>query len=75
MQEKLIIARKRNNINQETLAKLVNITVKQYGQKERGQSIFNGDEMFAIAEYFGVKVEDLFLPTNHQNGDITCLDN
>lgn len=70
MQEKLIILRKKNKINQETLARLIDITPKQYGMKERGDAIFNGDEMFLIANYFGMKVDDIFLPSNHQIGDI-----
>ncbi len=70
MQEKLIILRKKNKINQETLAKLINVTPKQYGLKERGDAIFNGDEMFLIAEYFGMKIDDIFLPSNHQNGEL-----
>ncbi len=75
MQEKLIILRKRNNINQETLANLISVSPKQYGLKERGDAIFNGDEMFMIANYFGMKIDDIFLPSNHQNGDLGVLSN
>ncbi len=70
MQEKLIILRKKRKINQETLANLINVTVKQYGLKERGEAIFNGDEMFKIANYFNEKIDNIFLPTYHQNGDM-----
>lgn len=70
MQEKLIILRKKNKVSQETLANLIGITTKQYGLKERGESIFNGDEMFVIAGYFKLKVDDIFLHSHHQNGDI-----
>ena len=69
MQEKLILLRKIKKINQETLADLLGITKKQYGCKELGKSKFNGDEMFIIADYFGKKIDDIFLPTTHQNGD------
>lgn len=69
MQDKLILIRKKTNTTQETLAKLINITPKQFGFKERGETKFNGDEMFAIANYFDLKVEDIFLPTYHQFGD------
>lgn len=71
MQEKLIILRKKNKISQETLANLIGITTKQYGLKERGESIFNGDEMFVIAGYFNLKVDDIFLHSHHQNGDFS----
>lgn len=69
MQEKLLLLRKKNNITQETLAKLIGITAKQYGNKERGMVKFDGDEMFKIADYFKLKVDDIFLPTTHQNGE------
>lgn len=65
MQEKLLIERKKRNISQETLAKLINVTTKQYGLKERGKNAFKGDEMFTIAKYFGLNVDDLFMPINH----------
>ncbi len=70
MQEKLIILRKQKNISQKKLADLLNITPKQFSFKERGKSKFNGDEMFRIADYFNLKVEDIFLPTSHQNGEL-----
>lgn len=70
MQEKLIILRKQNNVTQQTLADLIGITVKQFSFKENGKSIFDGDEMFKIAQFFKLKIEDIFLPSTHQNGDI-----
>lgn len=69
MQEKLIILRKQKNITQKELSDLIGITTKQYGLKENGISKFNGDEMFKIADYFEMKIDDIFLPTVHQNGD------
>ena len=69
MQSKLIILRKERNVNQEVLSNLLGISLKQYGFKENGKSKFDGDEMFKIADYFGMKVEDIFLPTYHQNGE------
>ncbi|HHX67857.1 MAG TPA: helix-turn-helix transcriptional regulator [Gallicola sp.] len=71
MQEKLLILRKRKNITQTQMAKLINISVKQYGEKERGKAKFNSDEMFAIANLLGENIEDIFLPTTHQNGEKT----
>lgn len=70
MQTQLIILRKEKKINQETLADLLGISVKQYGYKENGKAKFNGDEMFKIADYFGLSINDIFLPSYHQNGDI-----
>ena len=69
MQTQLIMMRKEKKVKQETLAKLLGISVKQYGYKENGKAKFNGDEMFLIADYFGLKVTDIFLPSYHQNGE------
>ena len=69
MQEKLILLRKQKNVTQQKLSELLGITVKQFGQKELGKVKFNGDEMFKIADYFNLKVDDIFLPTTHQNGE------
>lgn len=69
MQSKLIILRKEKKITQETLADILGISVKQYGYKEVGKSKFDADEMFKIADYFGLSINDIFLPSYHQNGD------
>lgn len=68
MQEKLIIIRKRNNTNQETLAKLLDITTKSYSQKELGKTEFTMNEMFLISDYFKLSIEEIFLPSILQNG-------
>lgn len=68
MQEKLLLIRKSKNITQQFFADLIGITVNQYGLKENGKYSFNCDEMFAIAEFLNMKIEDIFLPSKHQNG-------
>lgn len=70
MQSKLIILRKERQITQKTIADLLGISTKQYSYKETGKSKFDGDEMFKIADYFGLKVDDIFLPSTHQNGEL-----
>ena len=70
MQNKLILLRKEHKITQNELAQLLGITTKQYGSKELGKTKFNGDEMFKIAEYFNLKVDDIFLPTTHRIGEL-----
>ncbi len=70
MQSKLIILRKEKKVTQEELANLLGISVKQYGYKEIGKAKFNGDEMFKIAKYFNLTIDDIFLPSYHQNGEI-----
>lgn len=69
MQSKLLILRKERSIPQQVLATLLDISLKQYGLKENGKTKFNGDEMFKISEYFQLPIEDIFLPTYHQNGE------
>ena len=68
MQEKLIGLRKTTNTKQETLAKLLGISIKTYGFKETGKSEFTINEMFKIAKYFNKKVDEIFLPYILQNG-------
>ena len=69
MQEKLLILRKQNNITQDEIARMLGISVKQYNYKENGKSKFNCDEMFKISNYFNKKIDEIFLPTTHQNGE------
>lgn len=68
MQEKLLLIRKNKNITQQELAKCIGISVNQYSLKEKGKYNFNCDEMFKIAEYLNMNIEDIFLPLEHQNG-------
>ena len=68
MQEKLLLIRKNKNIKQQFMADLIGISANQYGLKENGKYNFDCDEMFTIAEYLGMKIEDIFLPSTHQNG-------
>ena len=62
--------RKRKNITQQFFADLIGISLNQYRLKEAGKYNFDCDEMFAIAEYLNMKIEDIFLPSEHQNGVI-----
>lgn len=68
MQEKLIILRKKKGVLQKDLCNYLGISIASYSFKENGKQQFTGDEMFKIAEYFKMKVDDIFLPRVHQNG-------
>lgn len=68
MQEKLLLIRKKKNITQQEFADLLGISAKQYGLKESGKYNFTCDEMFRIADYLQMNIEDIFLPLIHQNG-------
>lgn len=70
MQSKLLLLRKEFKITQQDLANILGITTKQFSAKELGKVKFNGDEMFKIADYFNMKIDDIFLPTTHQNGEL-----
>lgn len=68
MQEKLLLIRKNKNITQQELAECIGISVNQYSLKEKGKYNFTCDEMFKIADYLKMSIEDIFLPIEHQNG-------
>ena len=68
MQEKLLLIRKSKNITQQFFADLIGVSVNQYGLKENGKYNFDCDEMFAIADYLDMKIEDIFIPSTHRNG-------
>lgn len=71
MQKKLIILMKEKNITNKELSDIIGVSEKQIGKKIKGIVTFNGDEMFEISNYLGMKIDDIFLPTNHQIGDNT----
>lgn len=62
MQWKLIIARKERGLKQKDMAKQLELSVESYGMRERGQLPFQSDEMFIIGEWFGMRLDDIFLP-------------
>ena len=68
MQWNLIRLRKEHKLNQEDLAKLLNINVSTYQNKETGKSSFKDYEMFLLSKYFDKPIEEIFLPMN-------CIDN
>lgn len=68
MQDKLILIRKKTGTSQEKMAKLLGINPKTYSYKELGKNEFSMNEMFKIAKYFNMHIEDIFLPSLLQNG-------
>ena len=69
MQFKLINLRKSKGITQQQVAAFIGCSLKNYNDKELGKRPFNSDEMFNIADYFGVPLTDIFLPRSPQNVD------
>lgn len=70
MQWNLIRARKEQGLSQADLAKLLNISVSAYQNKETGKSSFRDYEMFIISQYFGKTIEEIFLPSNCINNAV-----
>lgn len=68
MQDNLILLRKKKDVTQQELADLLKINVKTYNFKEIGKNEFTMNEMFGIANFFHKTVEEIFLPTQLQNG-------
>lgn len=68
MQEKLLIMRKKAGLSQLEMAKLIGVAPNTYNHKEKGYKQFKANEMFKIADYFHLKIEDIFLPYELQNG-------
>lgn len=70
MQKELYDLRKNENkMSQQDLADYLGISVQAYRDKEKGKRAFTQDEMFAIAELFKRKIDEIFLPRKHQNGN------
>lgn len=68
MQEKLMIIRKKSGLRQVDMAKFLGISPNSYNHKEKGTKQFKANEMFKIADYFHLKIEDIFLPYVDQKG-------
>lgn len=64
MQELLIRARKSNLETQEDIARLINVDVRTYQNKEAGVSQFKQNEMFIIAKHYNRRIDEIFSPTN-----------
>lgn len=68
MQEKLLIMRRRAGLSQVQMADLIGVSPNTYNHKENGIKQFKANEMFKIADYFHLKIEDIFLPYVDHNG-------
>lgn len=64
MQYLLDSIRRSKKITQEDMAKLLDIDVRTYQNKEKGVTQFKQNEMFIIAKFFNKKIDEIFLPTN-----------
>ena len=66
MQEKLIGLRRGRFITQQTMADKLNIDLRTYQSKERGDTQFKLNEIFAISEILSLPIQDIFLKPNFE---------
>lgn len=70
MQIRLYDLRKNvKEMTQKEVADYLGMSIVTYREKEKGRSEFTQDEMFKLSELFGKKMDDIFLPRKHRNGD------
>ena len=70
MQDKLIAIRRGAMLTQSDMAKVINVDLRTYQAKERGESQFKLNEMFAISEYFGMTMDEIFLNKNFMKYEV-----
>ncbi|ATH60228.1 helix-turn-helix transcriptional regulator [Staphylococcus nepalensis] len=58
--QKVVIARKRKNLNQRQVARIINTTPETYCNKENGKKDFKLPEMQKLAKYFNKSLDELF---------------
>lgn len=58
--KKLKVLRLLNDINQDEMAELLNITLSTYSKKETGKASFTLEEAKKIADYFKTTIDELF---------------
>lgn len=68
MQEKLILLKEQKSLTNKEMAEMLGITPIQYRKKEKGEVQFKLNEMVKLSEYFGKTMDEIFLPSKHQNG-------
>lgn len=68
MQEKLILLKEQKNLTNKEMAEMLGITPIQYRKKEKGEVQFKLNEMVKLSEYFGKTMDEIFLPSKHQDG-------
>ena len=60
MQWGIIKLRKDAKLKQVELAKILNMHMYTYGKKERGQVAFTAEELFKIAQHFGLTLDEVY---------------
>lgn len=71
MQNILWGLQKSNKLTDSDMGKIIGKCASQYKKKLLGKVAFDQDEMFALAHYFNMSINDIFLDRERQNGDLT----
>jgi putative transcriptional regulator len=74
MQEKLILLKEQKSLTNKEMAEMLGITPIQYRKKEKGEVQFKLNEMVKLSEYFGKTMDEIFLPSKHQNGALNKIE-
>ena len=74
MQEKLILLKEQKSLTNKEMAEMLGITPIQYRKKEKGEIQFKLNEMVKLSEYFGKTMDEIFLPSKHQNGALNKIE-
>lgn len=62
MQKKLYFIRKFDfKMTQQEVANYLGLTLVTYQRKEKGESLFNSNEMFALSKLFKRDIEEIFI--------------
>ncbi|MFT8321011.1 MAG: helix-turn-helix transcriptional regulator [Bacillus sp. (in: firmicutes)] len=67
MENKLRYFREKNNISQETLAKVLTVSRQTVISIEKQRYNPSLELAFSIAKYFNCRIEDIFIPNNERN--------
>lgn len=70
MQYLLESERRARKLSQEFMAKLINVDIRTYQNKEKGVTQFKQNEMFKIAYFLNKNIDELFTPTNFTNHEV-----
>ncbi len=67
----LIRLRKERGLSQKDMADFLGISIDSYGSKERGKQPFFIDEMFKIKFLFKLSMDEIFLPRNFGDSEVS----
>ena len=71
MQKKLYFIRKFDfKMSQQEVANYLGLTLITYQRKEKGESLFNSNEMFALSKLFKRDIEEIFIEVERTKEEV-----